>query len=192
MFKILFLFTSSIGFVTLLLLMSRAKNNGFLNKYLIMSFFLITVKFFLLGIRDIFFSEYCSNFDIITNLPGLLIIILLYLYFEELVKKKKRSLFKDFLHFFAFFFLYVLTLLIYQGILKISIKFCVGLFIIYFFYYLVMSYLILKNKFCRDTNNITITNKQHTILRNWMLFLFICMVFIFIRTLIEFVIYTTN
>jgi AraC-like DNA-binding protein len=192
MFKILFLFTSSIGFVTLLLLMSRAKNNGFLNKYLIMSFFLITVKFFLLGIRDIFFSEYCSNFDIITNLPGLLIIILLYLYFEDLVKKKKRSLFKDFLHFFAFFFLYVLTLLIYQGILNISIKFCVGLFIIYFFYYLVMSYLILKNKFCRDTNNITITNKQHTILRNWMLFLFICMVFIFIRTLIEFVIYELN
>ena len=157
-----------------------------------MSFFLITVKFFLLGIRDIFFSEYCSNFDLITNLPGLLIIILLYLYFEYLVKNKKRTIFNDLLHFFAFFFLYLLTLLIYQGILNISIKFCVGLFIIYFFYYLVMSYLILKNKYCRDTNNITIKNKQHTILRHWMLFLFICMVFVFIRTLIEFVIYELN
>ena len=123
MFKILFLFTSSIGFVTLILLMSRAKNNGFLNKYLIMSFFLITIKFFLLGIRDIFFSEYCSNFDLITYLPGLLIIILLYLYFEDLVKKKKRSIIKDFLHLFAFFLLYFLTLLIQQGLINITIKF---------------------------------------------------------------------
>jgi len=191
MFKILFLFTSSIGFVTLMLLISRAKNNGFLNKYLIISFFLISVKFFLLGIRDIFFSEYFSNFDIISNLPGLLIIIMLYLYFEDLVKKKK-SVFKDLLHFLAFFLLYVLTLLTHQGLINIPIKFCAGLFIIYFFYCLVMSYLIIENKYCPDINEIPITNKQHTILKHWMVFLFISMVLVFIRTLIELITYQLN
>ena len=191
MFKILFLFTSSIGFVTLILLISRAKNNGFLNKYLIISFFLISIKFFLLGIRDIFFSEYFSNFDVVSNLPGLLIIIMLYLYFEDLVNQK-RSVFKDFSHFFVFFLLYVLTLLEHQGLINIPIKFCVGLFIICFFYYLVQSYLILENKYCSHINEITVTNKHHTILKHWMVFLFLGMVLVFIRTLIEFIIYQLN
>jgi AraC-like DNA-binding protein len=156
-----------------------------------MSFFLISIKFFLLGIRDIFFSEYFSNFDVVSNLPGLLIIIMLYLYFEDLVNQK-RSVFKGFLHFFVFFLLYVLTLLAHQGLINIPIKFCAGLFIICFFYYLVRSYLILENKYCSYINEITVTNKHHKILKHWMVFLFLGMVLVFIRTLIEFITYLLN
>lgn len=192
MYKIIFLFTSSIGLVTFLLLLSRAKSNEFINKYLILSFFLITVKFFLVGIRDIIFSEYFSNYDLITNLPGLLIIIMYYLYFKDLVQKKKKSRFNNSWHFIVFFLLYAITILDHQGKLNVPIEYIMVPFVICFSYYLLSSYLLLKKHLWGSSKNIVVTNKQQAVISNWTKYLFFSMVFVFIRVLVEIANYNLN
>lgn len=88
MINLFFIFTSSIGIITVFLLLMNIKSNSFLNIYLVLAFLLISLSFFLIGIREDYFSIYLSDFKLISQIHVLLVLIFIYIIRIYLVLKK--------------------------------------------------------------------------------------------------------
>lgn len=146
MFENLFVFsTGVIGLVTIILILFRYKSNSITNIYLILIFFVIVIRFLIIGLFSIFNASYLHY--ILNNFNNMLIIIipLTFLYFNHLIVNKKTIEMKDSYHFILPLLFVLVDFLDDRFFVTIPNKNVVFLsfFIIYTLYYIVWNYRIL-------------------------------------------------
>lgn len=183
MLENLVLFSSGIiGLLTIVLILFRYKNNRIANIYLIFIFSVITVRFLIIGLLNIY-NEYYLKY-LLENFNNLFIVILPlnYLYFKSLIENKQTFRKKDGIH----FLLPLLFILIDQLddfkliVLSHKNKYFLAFFIIFLLYYNLKIYRYLSKNVWRKKFKIDFV-KQSKLIKNWTGFLFIIMVFISLR-----------
>ena len=185
MINLFFIFTSSIGIITVFLLLMNIKSNSFLNIYLVLAFLLISLSFFLIGIREDYFSIYLSDFKLISQIHVLLILIFIYLYYKNLFSVEKKFVLKDLLHFMPYGFLYVIAVLYTNKQLGFSINYWIGIILTCIFYYVTNIYILLKKTFWNTNNDLLLLNENLKAIRKWAEFLFFFSCLLIIRIILQ-------
>jgi AraC-like DNA-binding protein len=180
------LFVGILGFFVVFLLFFSYKSNKIVNSYL-------AIILFMASLRSIFsvIENYISFPFLNLNLSALYSLSLIaapcvYLYLISLIKDIKVFQPKNLLHFifpivlFSYFVFLHYRIVLYHNLFEIGLELCVILFIaVYFFKILKIYFKILKK------NNIELINAKHyQIIKNWLNFIFIIIILIFIRLLI--------
>ena len=189
MISLLFLFSSSIGLITVFLLLIRIKNNSFSNIYLLIAFLIIALRFLFIGIKEVYFFRYFSSFDLISNMPVLSIFVLLYLYFKNLITNEKNIDIKKLFHLPPFLILYAIVILNFNKQIALPINYILGIIIVYIIIYLIKSYILLKNKIWNRKSNLSIVNQHQNLIKNWTKFLFVFLNLVLIKTIVQFYFY---
>ena len=97
--KIIISFAGLMGFFTIFLILFRNKSNRITNMYLVIIFFIISVRMLLVGLFSIEDQEFIRT--LLNKYNNLLIIIVpsVYLYFDTMVKDAKKINFYNYIHF---------------------------------------------------------------------------------------------
>lgn len=183
MLENLLLFSSGIiGLLTIILILFRYKNNRIANIYLILIFSVITIRFLIIGLLNIY-NEYYLKY-LLENFNNLFIVILPlnYLYFKYLIENKQTYRKRDAIHFLLpLLFIIIDQLDDYKFIvIHHKNKYFLAFFMVFLLYYNIKIYHFLnKNVWCKKFKIDFV--KQSKLIKNWTLFLFVIMVFISLR-----------
>jgi AraC-like DNA-binding protein len=171
--RIVFLLTAILGFTTVLLIGFRFKTNRHTNFYLIVFFFLSSLRFLIHSISDSFhLIDYQKNIDFIFVISAW---PLLYLYFSNLINNNTSLKSLDLIHYFApllFFFLFCIKKYVmdYAVLTCWKIGFIIEIFIN--IAYAIASYKLLKEKLWKRKSDILVINQQNNIIKRWTQLLF--------------------
>lgn len=183
MFENLLLFSSGIiGFLTIILILFRYKKNSIANSYLILIFSVITIRFLIIGLLNIYNEEFLKQ--LLERFNNLFIIMfpLNYLYFKYLIKNKKTTSKRDWIHFILPLLFITIDILEDNQIITVpnKSKYFVAFFICYLLYYNIKIYRFLNNNVWRRKFKIDFV-KQSSLIKNWTLFLYAIIVCISLR-----------
>lgn len=190
LFSFFAILTGVIGiFVTTLILFSY-QSNILVNLHLVIIFSLISFRFMALGI-GIFFNEQFLDFNFgVFNAFYLIIIPSFYLYFKSLFNDYKQLHYKDLFH--AIFPLLMVVLSFVQQYVPAFNSIFVGTFklviiILYVVVYLTVTFTLVYHTFWSTNPKELISNRHHIIINNWVRFIFIISMFLFLRLLVALV-----
>lgn len=187
--KLIYSLTALLGFVTLFLIGLRYKTNRHINFYLILFFFLSSLRFFIHCIEDVLplqnFQKYLDLIFFISLWP------ILYLYFSNLTNNHRDIKLKDLAHIivvpFLFLFFYTIknNLTKEEFVLGGKILLCTA--IIWNLGYAVASFKLLKNKVWTRNSDVFIINQQNKNIKKWTQILFGLFSLMFLRFIITLV-----
>ena len=180
------LFVGILGFFVIFLLLFSYKSNKIVNGYLAVVFFIASLRSIFSVIENYILLPFLTlNLSALNSL-SLIAAPCVYLYLISLIKDIKVFQPKNLLHFifpivlFSYFVFLHHRIVLYHNIFEIGLELCVILYIaIYFFKILKIYFKILKKN-----NKELISSKHYQIIKNWLNFIFIIIILIFIRLLI--------
>jgi AraC-like DNA-binding protein len=187
MINFFFIFTSSIGFITIFVLLIRLKNNPFLNVYLILAFLLISVRFFLIGIREYYYTIYLSDYSLLSQIHFLLFVLFIYLYFKNLFELENTFNYKDLFHFIPYCIIYTITILNNNKYIDFSMNYWKIIILIYMMYYVRNTYNLVKNNIWNAKKDLLLLNEDQKTVNKWIGFFVIPLIFLIIRIILELV-----
>jgi len=184
--KIVFLTTSLLGFVTLLLIGFRFKTNRHTNLYFILFLLLSSFRFLAYGVIDLVrYQNFHKRIDLlfaVTAWP------LFYLYFSTLVDNKNPFQKKKLLHFIFPSFLFILFCLqpvFTNEVFIIGRKFGFSIIVAFNVAYTLASYKLLATKVWNRNSEILVINQQNTIIKRWTKWFFILFTLLLFRFFIN-------
>lgn len=170
--SLVYFVTGLLGFLTFSVVVTQYRSNRKVNSYLLILFFFSASRYLFNGIHILI--PFRINEDVMITLRsfGCLIFPCIYLYFRNLIANRKHFIKEDFLYFIPPILFGFTNLLIR--------KYAISLHIIVYFlfaaiasYYLILSYLELKNKLWSRQSTVAIVDKQKGLIRNWTIFFFV-------------------
>jgi AraC-like DNA-binding protein len=191
--NILFFITASFGFLSIAKLFGKNKQqeHSLINKYLIIIIAVNAVRFFLHGIAinypEIYFTKIVKMVDVIS----VILMPCFYLYFYNIINENKFES-KNLLHFFVPFLLG--GIFITNNFIKaINIDLGQKLFflasILFYLTYAILGFMLLyKNVWYRKAE-IKVIQKQNDVIKNWTIFLFICLMMLLLINVLNSLIY---
>ena len=183
--RIIFLLTAILGFTTVLLIGFRFKTNRHTNFYLIVFFFLSSLRFLIHSISDSFhLIDYQKNIDFIFVISAW---PLLYLYFSNLINNNTSLKSLDLIHYFApllFFFLFCIKKYVMDYAVLTCWKIGFIIEIIINIAYATASYKLLKEKLWKRKSDVLVINQQNNIIKRWTQLLFSIFTLMLIRFII--------
>lgn len=187
MVAFLYLLTGLLGIITSSIILLNFKINRVVNIYLVIIFYLISIKFILDSlIKFDLFED--SNKLYFNFLPYLSVIFpCLYLYFKNSAANAKQFIFLDLYHFFfplLFGFAHNFWPINYFPNFPIRSSIHITFFIYVLIYWL-MSFFKLKNEIWKRNTTMSIIDKQNKLLSKWTTFLFLIGTLISIRLLLS-------
>lgn len=178
-----YLFTSIFGFIVIYLMGFKFKSKRNANVYLIIFFFLSSIRFFFYGLTLFpFINQNVIYFDVLFNITSW---PCLYLYFNNLTNNRSFIRLKEMFHFIIpmviFFGFCIKSVLVFdiKGLTKAAFFILISLNSFYFY----LSYKILSNNVWKRKSKIPLINSQFIVVRKWTKFLFILLSLMFIRVL---------
>ena len=186
--NLLTLMTGIVGLVTTAIAVVRNNVNPIINKYLIILFGVISVRFLLRG-----FSMYLNKIPVeLFSFANTFVLILMaacsHLYFRDLVNKRKWR-YKDTIHLFAPFLTVVLYVYNFEQQFEYSNTIrilCFVILIICILVYNYLSYQLLNNTIWSKTQVEPFRNKQTAIIKSWTLCLYVAIVFLGLMIILVF------
>jgi AraC-like DNA-binding protein len=183
----LYLFTAIFGFIIIYLMGFTFKSKATTNVYLIIFFFLSSIRFFLYGItpptilnQNVIYSDVLFH---CTSWPCL------YLYFNNLVNNKNSIRLKELVHFIIplvlFFGFCIKSVLVSDTVALTKTAFFTVILLNAFYFY--GSYKLLLNKVWKRESKVLLINSQFILLKKWTKFLFFLLVLMFLRVLFNLV-----
>ena len=184
--KIIYLITALLGFITILLIGFRFNSKKHTNFYLLLFFFLSSLRFFCHG-----FIEIHLFYQIQRQLDLLFIISawpLLYLYFGKLNNSHDHLKGRDLLHLitpFLIFVLFCIEDLFLKEVFSLGIK--IGSFIAIAFNigYVIATYGLIKQTIWKRNSEILIINEHNVLIAKWSKFLYAMFVVMLVRFFIN-------
>ena len=171
----LFLFTSIIGFVTLILMINSYRSNPFCNFFLVLIIGIVTFRFFIHGSYNLEFQTLLKPDRGVFSVFYLIIAPSSYLYYKYLVSQKNNYNLLDLKHLIFIVLLFIInrnetlknSFIFYFG--PITNLFFIGIFV---FFYLIKNYKLLSKKIWFKKN--IISNKDHfKLIKNWTIHFYI-------------------
>jgi len=191
--KIIFLLTAMFGFIIILLIGFRFKNNRHANFYLIVFFFLSSLRFLSHSIPDSFhLLDYQKNIDFIFVISAW---PLLYLYFSNLINNNNSLKNLDLIHFIApvfFFFLFCIKRYVmdYTVLTFWKMGFIIEIFIN--IGYAIASFKLLQKNLWKRKSDVLVINQQHNIIERWTQLLFGIFTLMLVRFIICLTLYDAS
>jgi AraC-like DNA-binding protein len=190
---IIFFITAAFGFLCIANLFGKNKQqeHSLINKYLFVIIAVNAVRFLLHGIAitypEIYFIEFVKIVDIIS----VMLMPCFYLYFYNIINENKFDS-KNLLHFFVPFLLGGIFITAkfsnYSNTDFIRKLFFLVSILLYLIYAILGFLLLYKNVWNRQTE-IKVIQKQNNVLKNWTIYLFICLVMLLLINILNSVIY---
>ena len=184
--KTTYLITALLGFITILLIGFRFNTKKHTNFYLLLIFFLSSVRFFLHGLSDtLFIHPILRNIDVVfanTVWP------LLYLYFGKLNNVHEKLKGRELLHLVLPLLLVTLFFLqrLFTGEFIINAsKTGTIITILYNIFYAITSYRLLHENIWKRSSKIVVVNQQNMLIAKWTKLLYGLFVLMLIRFLIN-------
>lgn len=186
--KLIFVFTALLGFITIFIIGFRFKTNRHINFYLILFFFLGSLRFLIHGLSELLPAQ--NNFQILIDLFFFIILWpLLYLYFSNLVNDYNDIKIKELRHIImppiVFLFFFGIKQYLTNEAFVLGGKIIFILAIASNIGYAIASYKLLQNKVWKRNSAIIIINQQNKIIKQWTKILFIVFALMFLRFLIS-------
>jgi len=191
--NIIFFITASFGFLCIAKLFGKniQQEHSLINKYLFIIVAVYAVRFFLHGIAISYPAIYFTKLVKMVDIFSVMLMPCFYLYFYNIINENKFES-KNLLHFFVPFLLG--GIFITNNFIKaINIDLLHKLFflasILFYLTYAILGFLLLyKNVWNRKTE-IKVIQKQNDVLRNWTIFLYVCLVLLLFINVINSLIY---
>lgn len=188
MFENLLLFSSGvIGFLTIILILMRYKKNSIANIYLVLIFSVITFRFLIIGLLNIYNEYYLKILLEKFNNLFILVFPLNYLYFKYISQIKTNFNPIDLKHFFFPLLFILIDFLDDHHYIKVLYKKTIflGFFILLICFYntIILNLLIKKVWYKKQKVDFV---KQQKLIKKWTLFLYILMLIISLRLIYSF------
>jgi AraC-like DNA-binding protein len=180
--NIIYFLTASFGFLGIAKLLGKnaQHEHSLINKYLILIITINSIRFFLHGIIITFPEIYFTKFVKILDVVSVMLMPCFYLYFYNIINEDKFSS-KNLLHFFVPFLLgciYISSYFVESYNIDLVQKLFFSVSIILYLTYAILGFLLLyKNVWNRKTE-IKVVQKQNNVIKNWTIFLFVCLILI--------------
>jgi AraC-like DNA-binding protein len=192
---IIFFLTAAFGFLSIAKLLGKNKQqeHSLINKYLLIIIAAYAARFFLHGISITYTEIYFTKFVRIVDIVSVMLMPCFYLYFYNIINEDKFKS-RNLLHFFAPILLGCIFIVSYfVAPVKIDlirkIFFAVSIFL-YLVYVVFIFLLLYKNVWNRKTE-INVIQKQNDVIKNWTIFLFVCIVMLLLIHVIKSLIFKT-
>jgi AraC-like DNA-binding protein len=191
--NIVFFITASFGFLSIAKLFGKniQQEHSLINKYLFIIIAVYAVRFFLHGISVTYPAIYFTKLVNMVDVISVMLMPCFYLYFYNIINENKFES-KNLLHFFMPFLLG--GIFITNNFIKaINVELGQKLFflasILLYLIYAILGFLLLyKNVWNRKTE-IKVIQKQNDVLKNWTIFLFVCLVLLLFINVVTSLIY---
>lgn len=182
---LLYIFTSLLGLIIILLVTMQNKSNGVINTYLIIIFLLISIKFLYYGLTDLRIIVFLNN-DPSSYFPFFSIMIpSLYLYFKNLVNDTKNFNKKELKHFVFPILLGLCSIFLEKNyILPFFLHVLYFIYIVYHSFYIFISFQFLKENIWQRKTGLYNIDQQNKLLTEWSTFLFLFNFLISLRLII--------
>jgi AraC-like DNA-binding protein len=180
--NIIYFLTASFGFLGVAKLLGKnaQHEHSLINKYLILIIAVNSIRFFLHGINITFPEIYITKFVKILDVISVMLMPCFYLYFYNIINEDKFNS-KNLLHFLVPFLLgciYLLSYFVESYKIELVQKLFFSVSIILYLTYAILGFMLLyKNVWNRKTE-IKVVQKQNNVIKNWTIFLFVCLVLI--------------
>lgn len=188
MFENLLLFSSGvIGLLTIILILFRYKNNRIANIYLILIFSVITFRFLIIGLLNIYNEYYLQILLEKFNNLFILLFPLNYLYFKYISQIKTKFNPIDLKHFLFPLLFILIDFLDDHHYIKVLHKNTIflGFFILLIcFYNTIILNLLIKKVWCKKLKVDFV--KEQKLIKNWTLFLYVLILIISLRLIYSF------
>jgi AraC-like DNA-binding protein len=188
MFENLLLFSSGIiGLLTIILILFRYKNNRIANIYLILIFSVITFRFLIIGLLNIYNEYYLQILLEKFNNLFILLFPLNYLYFKYISQIKTKFNPIDLKHFLFPLLFILIDFLDDHHYIKVLHKNTIflGFFILLIcFYNIIILNLLIKKVWCKKLKVDFV--KEQKLIKNWTLFLYVLILIISLRLIYSF------
>lgn len=191
--KTIYLTTALLGFLTILLIGFKFNSKKHTNFYLILFFFLGSLRFLAHGLLEINpYLQLLKKIDIIFIMCAW---PLLYLYFGKLNNIHNNLKGKELLHLvipILIILFYCLKSLATKEVIIMETKIGFIVAVILNITYTIASFILLKQNIWKRNSEIVIINKQNIIINKWTKLLFVLFTLMLIRFLINLVLNTTD
>lgn len=188
MFANLFIiFTGVLGFIILFIILFGYKSNRLVNIYIALIILFSSLRFLLIGLKDLTKSDYINDFFYYNNTSFIFIAPFFYLYFKNLISSQKNFVVKDLFHFiFPVLLIFTNRISIVKNQLNIISPFILlYIFILYAIVYDVLIFIKLKKDIWYKKSSLKIIAKQNLLIRKWSIYLYITYNLIFLRLIIS-------
>ena len=177
--SVVYFITGLLGFLTLTVVVAQYKWNRKINFYLLVLFFFTSCRFFFNGVYALMPFAVDERLGILFRSFGCAIFPCVYLYFKNLILDKKNVSLDELPHFIVPVSFGFANLLVreYAPFLHFYFYF---LFLAIAVYYLVLTYIELKNK-VGFKPAVDVADKQKMFIRNWSVFFFVVCVLSTVR-----------
>ena len=184
--KTIYLITALLGFITILLIGFRFNSKKHTNFYLLLFFFLSSIRFFIHGWADTLpFENFTRNIDFIIAINAW---PLIYLYFGKINNAHHLARGKQLLHLtipFVFTLLFFLKSLFTDDFAIHAFKIGAIITILYNIFYAITSYRFLHETIWKRSSKIVVVNQQNMLIAKWTKLLYGLFVLMLIRFLIN-------
>lgn len=184
--KTIYLITALLGFITIVLIGFRFNSKKHTNFYLLLFFFLSSIRFFIHGWADpLPFENFTRNIDFIIAINAW---PLIYLYFGKINNAHHLARGKQLVHLtipFFFTLLFFLRSLFTDDFAIHAYKIGAIITILYNIYYVITSYRFLHETIWNRKSKIVVINQQNMFISKWTKLLYGLFVLMLIRFLIN-------
>lgn len=179
-FPILYFLTGLFGLIMIIILSLNFKSNKLLNVYFLFLILFISLRFISFGFFGISDIKETMNFLIMPFFS--LIFPCIYLYFKNLVSNKNKIQWSELVH-FIFPILFGLVNLVLPHFFNYPKLFRYLIFVSVGIFYVVCSYILLKNELWNRKSSINYIQQQNKLIKKWSVFFFIICLLLTVRIL---------
>lgn len=167
-------FTGLLGFLSLFFILKSFKTNRLVNLYLTLIILLVSLHFCLIGLLEINSITILNQIVKFNTISIILLIVLSYLYFKNLILNSKGIIYKDLFH-FVLPFLFISSIQIHKSTIVFGIQLrylYILIVIIYSIICSVLSYFMLKKNVWNKKGSLEIVIKQNALITKWTIYLY--------------------
>ena len=167
-------FTGLLGFLSLFFILKSFKTNRLVNLYLTLIILLVSLHFCLIGLLEINSITILNQIVKFNTISIILLIVLSYLYFKNLILNSKGIIYKDLFH-FVLPFLFISSIQIHKSTIVFGIQLrylFILIVIIYSIICSVLSYFMLKKNVWNKKGSLEIVIKQNALITKWTIYLY--------------------
>jgi AraC-like DNA-binding protein len=187
--NIIFFLTASFGFISIAKLLGKniKKEHSLINKYLFIIIAANAIRFFFHGISIIFLEIYFTKFTKILDIGAVMLMPCFYLYFYNIIYEDRFEP-KNLLHFLVPFLLgciYLLSYFVESFKIDLVQKLFFSVSIILYLMYAIFMFLLLYKNVWNRKAEIKVVQKQNNVIKNWTIFLYVCLVMLLLIVIIK-------
>jgi AraC-like DNA-binding protein len=187
--NIIYFLTASFGFLGVAKLLGKnaQHEHSLINKYLILIIAVNSIRFFLHGISITYTEIYFAKFVKILDIVSVMLMPCFYLYFYNIINEDKFNS-KNLLHFLVPFLLgciYLLSYFVESYKIELVQKLFFSVSIILYLMYAIFMFLLLYKNVWNRKAEIKVVQKQNNVIKNWTIFLYVCLVMLLLIVIIK-------